>query len=402
MGESSSTTTAVMSTNSSPLPAQNPDPPSPPERSPKNPSSLPISGCPTDEPPLPHPPPPPPARRLPAVRISSEYDSESSAFLNKVSCRVFNGLAKIKAQFQSNRNGDINYPQIGFITKYLSVLYDYEDQNAVVTGSFDVGSRLQVKGVHDVKRVQLGETKYFRIRCSTKFFSLSCIHNDNKSVISCSDLGSNFLFKYHQNKSRQGDIKLVATMPDPSYKVELGSPVPFAGLPRASLRFPHGEILLEEKEVDEVKRALSVSGVLKNNILNGVCTAQFKDEDLNLRYSYKDEQVTFIPSLSLPSNVLSFAFKRRFGPSDKLSYIYNFNSSYWNAVYKHTFGNDFKVKAGYDSEVRLGWASLWVGKEDEGAKGAPMKVKLQLMLQVPQDNIHATALLFRLKKRWDL
>ncbi|XP_031477256.1 outer envelope pore protein 37, chloroplastic isoform X3 [Nymphaea colorata] len=353
MGESSSTTTAVMSTNSSPLPAQNPDPPSPPERSPKNPSSLPISGCPTDEPPLPHPPPPPPARRLPAVRISSEYDSESSAFLNKVSCRVFNGLAKIKAQFQSNRNGDINYPQIGFITKYLSVLYDYEDQNAVVTGSFDVGSRLQVKGVHDVK-------------------------------------------------SRQGDIKLVATMPDPSYKVELGSPVPFAGLPRASLRFPHGEILLEEKEVDEVKRALSVSGVLKNNILNGVCTAQFKDEDLNLRYSYKDEQVTFIPSLSLPSNVLSFAFKRRFGPSDKLSYIYNFNSSYWNAVYKHTFGNDFKVKAGYDSEVRLGWASLWVGKEDEGAKGAPMKVKLQLMLQVPQDNIHATALLFRLKKRWDL
>lgn len=150
--ESSSTSAAIMGPDSFPFPAQNPNSPSPPERSPKNPSSLPISGCPTDDPPLPLPPPPPPAtRRLPTVRISSEYDSESSAFLNKVSCRVFNGLAKIKGQFQSNRNGDINFPQIGFITKYLSVLYDYEDQNAVVTGSFDVGRGLQVKGVHDVK-----------------------------------------------------------------------------------------------------------------------------------------------------------------------------------------------------------------------------------------------------------
>lgn len=42
------------------------------------------------------------------------------------------------------------------------------------------------------------------------------------------------------------------------------------------------------------------------------------------------------------------------------SYWYNCDSNYWSAVYKHTYGEDFKLKAGYDSEVRLGWASLWV------------------------------------------
>lgn len=42
------------------------------------------------------------------------------------------------------------------------------------------------------------------------------------------------------------------------------------------------------------------------------------------------------------------------------SYWYNFDSNYWSAVYKRTYAKDFKFKAGYDSEVRLGWASLWV------------------------------------------
>ncbi|KAG9446864.1 hypothetical protein H6P81_012992 [Aristolochia fimbriata] len=115
------------------------------------------------------------------------------------------------------------------------------------------------------------------------------------------------------------------------------------------------------------------------------------DNDLNLRYSYKDEQMTFIPSISLPSNVASFAFKRQFSPSDKLSYWYNFDSNYWSTVYKHTVGKDLKLKAGYDSEVRLGWASLWLGDEDGKAKTAPMKMKVQFMLQVPQDDIAACA-----------
>lgn len=172
--------------------------------------------------------------------------------------------------------------------------------------------------------------------------------------------------------------------------------------PKATIRFPTGEVTLEEREDEEVPRKLLINGILKGPILNGVGAAHYTDEELRLRYSYKDESLSFIPSISLPSNAVSFAFKRRFSPSDKLSYWYNFDSNGWSAVYKHTYDKDFKFKAGYDSEVRLGWASLWVGEENGKAKTAPMKMKVQFMLQVPQDDIKSSALMFRVKKRWDI
>lgn len=43
-----------------------------------------------------------------------------------------------------------------------------------------------------------------------------------------------------------------------------------------------------------------------------------------------------------------------------------------------------------------------VGREDSGAKKAPRKCKLQLMVQVPQNDLQSTIVLFRIKKRWDL
>lgn len=43
-----------------------------------------------------------------------------------------------------------------------------------------------------------------------------------------------------------------------------------------------------------------------------------------------------------------------------------------------------------------------VGDEEGKAKSAPMKMKVQFMLQVPQDNIHSSVLMFRVKKRWDV
>lgn len=195
---------------------------------------------------------------------------------------------------------------------------------------------------------------------------------------------------------------MVADLAGPGYKFELSSAVPAIGFPKATLKFPIGEVSLEEKEEEEVKKMLSVNGILQHQILNGVFSAQFRDDDLKLRYLYKDEQVAFIPSISMPSNAISFAFKRRFSPSDKLSYWYNLDSNYWSTVYKHTVGKDYKFKVGYDSEVRLGWASLWVGDEGGNAKSTPMKLKVQFMLQVPQDDIHSSALMFRVKKRWDI
>jgi hypothetical protein len=117
---------------------------------------------------------------------------------------------------------------------------------------------------------------------------------------------------------------------------------------------------VEESRNEEEEKLLSVNGIAKSDFLDGVLTAQYDKNNLNLRYCYKDSELTLVPSVSLPSNAVSIDFKTRFGPSDKLSYHYNFDTDAWNAVYKHTVGKNFKVKAGYDSEVQVVWTSLWV------------------------------------------
>ncbi|KAK3444329.1 hypothetical protein EUGRSUZ_A00428 [Eucalyptus grandis] len=327
------------------LPPYSPPPPPPP---------------PTPPPPGPVQPPPPPQPRIlfsfpkrPALRVTSEYDSDSSVFLHKVSCKLLDGLAKLKLSFRNDRKGEVVEPRLSFVSKHLSLHYDVEEQSALLQSAFDVGPRLHLKAEHDVK-------------------------------------------------AQQGVMSLVADLAEPGYALELSSPVPTVGLPRATLKFPLGEVSLEEREEEEVKRTLSINGILKSQIWNGVCSAQYAEEELKLRYAFKDEELSFIPTISLPSNALSVALKRRFSPSSKLSYLYNFDTDYWSAVYKHTYGKDFKFKAGYDLEARVGWASLWVGDEVGKAKTAPMKMKVQFMLQVPQDDINSSVLMFRVKKRWDI
>ncbi|PSS35761.1 Outer envelope pore protein like [Actinidia chinensis var. chinensis] len=284
-------------------------------------------------------------RRRPGVRVTTEFDSDSSVFFHKVSCKLFDSLAKLKLSFRNDGKGKISDPQLDLTSKYLSLNYDLEEHNAFIKGSFDVAPGLQLRAAHDVK-------------------------------------------------AQYGEVAMAADLAGPALKFELSSTVPSVGLPKATFKFPLGEVSLEEKEEEEVKRMLSINGIIRGHLLNGVCTAQYNDESLKLRYLYKDEQMAFIPSISLPSNALSFAFKRR--------YWYNFDSNNWSTVYKHTVGQDYKFKAGYDSDVRLGWASLWVGDECQKAKTAPMKMKVQFMLQVPQDDIKSSALMFRVKKRWDI
>lgn len=291
----------------------------------------------------------------PKLRVTSEFDSESSVFFNKISCKLLDNLAKLKLTFQNDSKGEVSEPQVFLTSKFLSVQYDVEESDALLKASFEIVPGLQFRAAHEVK-------------------------------------------------ARQGEVAMVADLASPAYKLELSSAVPAVGMPRATLKFPLGEVSFEEKEEEEEeqKRALSVNGIVKSHVLDGVCTARYSEENLELRYAYKDEQMTLIPSISLPSNALSCAFKRRFSPSDKLSYLYNFDTNNWSAVYKHTVGKEYKFKAGYDAEVRLGWASLWVGDEDGKAKTAPFKMKVQLMLQVPQDDIKSSALMFRVKKRWDI
>ncbi|KAF3548108.1 hypothetical protein DY000_02002448 [Brassica cretica] len=341
--------------------------------SPQSATPTPALQSPTSEPPPPPPPPPcsvfPSLKGLnrPKLRVTSEFDSDSLLFFNKVSCKIFDNLAKLKLSFQNNTQRQVSQPQVSFTSKYVSVLYDVEEKNAFAKSTVDVSPRLQLRALHNVKVLTL--------------VSFPIVH-----------------------LAQQGEVAMEANLAEPGYSLELSSPVPI-GYPRATLKFPLGEVSVQEKEVEEEeksKRIVSVNGVLKRQAMNGVCSALYTDEELRLRYAYKDEALSFIPTISLPSNAASFAFKRRFSPSDKLSYWYSFDSNMWSAVYKRTYGKDYKFKAGYDSDVRLGWASLWVGDEDGKVKTTPMKMKVQFMLQVPQDDIKTSVLMFRVKKRWDI
>ncbi|THG10350.1 hypothetical protein TEA_004158 [Camellia sinensis var. sinensis] len=255
------------------------------ESMPPNPNSI--------EPPAtagdPPPPPLPPTDggggflslpRRPGIRLTTEFDSDSSIFFNKISCKLLDSLAKLKLSFQNNDKGEISEPQLALTSKYLSLHYDLEEHNALIKSSFDVGPALHLRAAHDVK-------------------------------------------------AQQGEVAIVADLAGPAYKFELVSAVPSVGLPKATFNFPLGEISLEEKEEEEVKKMLSINGIVKGHLLNGVCTAQYEDENINLRYLYK------------------------------------------------------------------------VGDESGKAKTAPMKAKIQFMLQVPQDDIKSSALMFRVKKSTD-
>lgn len=59
--------------------------------------------------------------------------------------------------------------------------------------------------------------------------------------------------------------------------------------PKATLRFPLGQVSLEETEEEEedAQRKLSLNGIFSGPLLDGICTARYRDENLNLRYSYK-------------------------------------------------------------------------------------------------------------------
>ncbi|EYU36648.1 hypothetical protein MIMGU_mgv1a009845mg [Erythranthe guttata] len=291
----------------------------------------------------------------PKLRVTSEYDSESLGIFNKVSCKLFDNLAKLKLTFRNDDKGGVSEPQVYLTSKLLSLQYDVAESDALIKASFEIIPGLQLRAAHEVK-------------------------------------------------ARQGEVAMVADLAGPAYKLELSSALPFIGAPRATLKFPLGEVSFEERAEDEEEQgtALSVNAIVKRQFLDGLCTARYRDDSLNLRYVYKDEQMTFIPSICLPSNEVLCAFKRRFTPTDKLSYSYNFDTNDWSAVYKHTMGKDYKLKAGYDTKVRLGWASLWVGEEDGKAKTAPMKMKVQVMVQVHQDHIKSPALMFHVKKRWDI
>ncbi|GFS46143.1 chloroplast outer envelope protein 37 [Actinidia rufa] len=90
-------------------------------------------------------------RQRPGVRVTTEFDSDSSVFFHKISCKLFESLVKLKLSFRNDRKGEISDPQLDLTSKCLSLHYDLEEHNASIKGSFDVGPGLQLRAAHDVK-----------------------------------------------------------------------------------------------------------------------------------------------------------------------------------------------------------------------------------------------------------
>ncbi|KAL4354139.1 hypothetical protein GQ457_06G022520 [Hibiscus cannabinus] len=87
----------------------------------------------------------------PSLRVTSEFDSDSRVFFHKVSCKLFDDLAKLKLSFVNNVKREISKPLLVLKSKHLSIHYDPEEQNALIKTSFDVGPKLHFKAAHDVK-----------------------------------------------------------------------------------------------------------------------------------------------------------------------------------------------------------------------------------------------------------
>ncbi|CAN6339991.1 unnamed protein product [Urochloa humidicola] len=235
-------------------------------------------GAPPPVPATPDPAPPPPepkpplVRQRPPVRVTSEFDSERRLFSHRFSCRVLDGLAKLRLRVSHGAGGGgiaWGPPDVALLARNFSVVVDPASRGAVLRGAADLAGSL-------------------RLRAS------------------------------HNTKEQQGEVSVTANLGDSPCKIELSSMVPPNGLPRATFFFPNGEVSIKEKILDEGDRILSVNGLVKSHVLNGACTAVYNDNAMNIKYRYKDDEISFIPSISLPSNSLSFAFKRQLTPSDKL------------------------------------------------------------------------------------
>lgn len=132
-----------------------PPPPPPPSSPSPSPSQTPQSGTTSELPPPSQPPcylvPFFKGVNRPKLRVTSEFDSDSLQFLNKVSCKLFDNLAKLKLSFQNNSQREVSQPQLSLTSKHLSVLYDVEEKNTFIKSTVDVSPRLQLRALHNVK-----------------------------------------------------------------------------------------------------------------------------------------------------------------------------------------------------------------------------------------------------------
>jgi hypothetical protein len=214
-------------------------------------------------------------------------------------------------------------------------------------------------------------------------------------------LGQLLKLRYeHDIKEREGALVAQAESKDKGLRGNGVFAINERALITGSVACPFGQ--LSYQHYDDAVPA-GVTAALKVPLLQGTLLAEGHSQlrTLDLTYRYKDDDVTVIPSVLLPSLQSSCVFKRRFSNGHKLSFRYFPGTTEFDTQYKYS-RQPLLYKAGYTSSQGVFWAGLWAGKKEDPITKQKRKLKWQLMLQVDQNNPQSATLLFGFKKKFDL
>ena len=105
---------------------------------------------------LPDPAPPTPVRdflrRRPPIRVTSEFDSERQLFSHRLSCRVLDGLAKLRLRVHHGaKGGALLSPDVALMARNFSVLVDTASRAAVLRGAANLSGSLRLRATHNTK-----------------------------------------------------------------------------------------------------------------------------------------------------------------------------------------------------------------------------------------------------------
>ncbi|KAE8773623.1 outer envelope pore protein 37, chloroplastic-like [Hordeum vulgare] len=99
--------------------------------------------------------PPPPERGFlrgrPPIRVTSEFDSERQLFSHRISCRVLNGLAKLRLRLHHGAAGGAPTSEVALIARNFSAIVDTASRGAVLRGTADLAGSLHLRAAHNTK-----------------------------------------------------------------------------------------------------------------------------------------------------------------------------------------------------------------------------------------------------------
>ncbi|GAQ87225.1 putative chloroplast outer envelope protein 37 [Klebsormidium nitens] len=285
-------------------------------------------------------------------KLTTQYDSDTNVFQNKLSTRLWHDRIKLKASWDFlPEERRFEGPTLGVFTKVFSAQLNVPEEAPFLTFTQPLGRNLKLRYEHDVKEHEGA--------------LVAQAESQSKG------LRGNGVFAVNEKTLITGSV----------------------ACPLGQLSYQH---------FDDAVPA-GVTAALKLPLLRGTLLAEGHSalRTLDLTYRYKDDDVTVIPSVLLPTLQSSCVFKRRFNNGHKVSFRYFPGTTEFDTQYKYS-RRSLLYKAGYTSSQGVFWAGLWAGKKDDPVTKEKRRLKWQLMLQVDQKNPENASLLFGFKKRFDI